>query len=445
MGVFFQAEDGIRDAQESRGLGDVYKRQQLEMDGAEDADESKEMFGGDMPGEETPAAPAEAELEAVLEGKEEEGAAEGEEEEDDDEESDEEDLGSLRLVSTTKERQKMGAHKEYVRPGYEKPDKPATPRAAGAEGVEGDDAAAPGEEGAKAEAAPEPEEGTFAISTIKQVTIKSVFEIDIDHLDEKPWRESGAILTDYFNYEFNEDTWRLYCQHQLEKRQEQNLAKGIQTFENRTMVPPPPPKQHMPGVSPWMRPGGSMQHPVQVPPPPPPDEPFTAASFTVLAGGPTESPAPAEESQPSGTVKQEPDPAEPHESKPHLGSSMPWKHPTGPNNQDQLWQDSGAQGNQGKGDYSGKGGAPGTTWQNQPSPQGGGKGPPGNWNAGSGPPGSWSSPAGKGKGGDGPPGRWNSGKGQRGCLLYTSDAADEEDSVDLGGRRIIYKKKRTTQ
>ena len=27
---FFQAEDGIRDAQESRGLGDVYKRQSLE-------------------------------------------------------------------------------------------------------------------------------------------------------------------------------------------------------------------------------------------------------------------------------------------------------------------------------------------------------------------------------------------------------------------------------
>src|SRR5664279_6235079 len=28
----------------------------------------------------------------------------------------------------------------------------------------------------------------------------------------------------------------------------------------------------------------------------------------------------------------------------------------------------------------------------------------------------------------------------RSCLLYTSDAADEEDSVDLGGRRIIKKK-----
>ena len=28
-----------------------------------------------------------------------------------------------------------------------------------------------------------------------------------------------------------------------------------------------------------------------------------------------------------------------------------------------------------------------------------------------------------------------------GCLLYTSDAADERSSVDLGGRRIIKKKK----
>ena len=30
------------------------------------------------------------------------------------------------------------------------------------------------------------------------------------------------------------------------------------------------------------------------------------------------------------------------------------------------------------------------------------------------------------------------------CLLYTSDAADERSSVDLGGRRIIKKKKKIT-
>ena len=29
------------------------------------------------------------------------------------------------------------------------------------------------------------------------------------------------------------------------------------------------------------------------------------------------------------------------------------------------------------------------------------------------------------------------------CLLYTSDAADERSSVDLGGRRIIKKKQMT--
>ena len=32
----------------------------------------------------------------------------------------------------------------------------------------------------------------------------------------------------------------------------------------------------------------------------------------------------------------------------------------------------------------------------------------------------------------------------RGCLLYTSDAADDLLCVDLGGRRLIKKKKQTT-
>ena len=31
------------------------------------------------------------------------------------------------------------------------------------------------------------------------------------------------------------------------------------------------------------------------------------------------------------------------------------------------------------------------------------------------------------------------------CLLYTSDAADERSSVDLGGRRIIKKKNTTVE
>ena len=35
--------------------------------------------------------------------------------------------------------------------------------------------------------------------------------------------------------------------------------------------------------------------------------------------------------------------------------------------------------------------------------------------------------------------------GLEACLLYTSDAADERSSVDLGGRRIIKKKKHVEQ
>ena len=39
------------------------------------------------------------------------------------------------------------------------------------------------------------------------------------------------------------------------------------------------------------------------------------------------------------------------------------------------------------------------------------------------------------------PARRATAAGHRRCLLYTSDAADERSSVDLGGRRIIKKKK----
>lgn len=42
----------------------------------------------------------------------------------------------------------------------------------------------------------------------------TAFQTDIDHLDEKPWRKPGAIISDYFNYGFNEETWRMYCAKQ---------------------------------------------------------------------------------------------------------------------------------------------------------------------------------------------------------------------------------------
>nr|KAF6386759.1 hypothetical protein mMyoMyo1_005184 [Myotis myotis] len=39
-------------------------------------------------------------------------------------------------------------------------------------------------------------------------------EVDLDSFEDKPWRKPGADLSDYFNYGFNEDTWKAYCEKQ---------------------------------------------------------------------------------------------------------------------------------------------------------------------------------------------------------------------------------------
>ncbi|EQB61197.1 polyadenylation factor i complex subunit fip1 [Vairimorpha apis BRL 01] len=45
----------------------------------------------------------------------------------------------------------------------------------------------------------------------------NLFEFDISKLDEKPWNKPGEDITDYFNYGFNETTWREYCDMQRGK------------------------------------------------------------------------------------------------------------------------------------------------------------------------------------------------------------------------------------
>ncbi|XP_061048290.1 pre-mRNA 3'-end-processing factor FIP1 isoform X30 [Eubalaena glacialis] len=41
-----------------------------------------------------------------------------------------------------------------------------------------------------------------------------LLEVDLDSFEDKPWRKPGADLSDYFNYGFNEDTWKAYCEKQ---------------------------------------------------------------------------------------------------------------------------------------------------------------------------------------------------------------------------------------
>uniref|UniRef100_UPI00358EC5AF uncharacterized protein n=2 Tax=Myxine glutinosa TaxID=7769 RepID=UPI00358EC5AF len=45
-----------------------------------------------------------------------------------------------------------------------------------------------------------------------------VLEVNFDSFDDKPWRKPGADVSDYFNYGFNEDTWKMYCGKQKSLR-----------------------------------------------------------------------------------------------------------------------------------------------------------------------------------------------------------------------------------
>eukprot|EP00063_Salmo_salar_P003494 XP_013978329.1 PREDICTED: pre-mRNA 3'-end-processing factor FIP1-like [Salmo salar] len=45
-----------------------------------------------------------------------------------------------------------------------------------------------------------------------------VLEVDVESFKEKPWRKHGSHLSDYFNYGFNEDSWKAYCENQRRLR-----------------------------------------------------------------------------------------------------------------------------------------------------------------------------------------------------------------------------------
>ncbi|CAO1444054.1 unnamed protein product [Diamesa hyperborea] len=63
--------------------------------------------------------------------------------------------------------------------------------------------------------------GKFNIEEFESVgTINgtAAHEFQIESIEDKPWRKPGADITDYFNYGFNEDTWRAYCERQKKMR-----------------------------------------------------------------------------------------------------------------------------------------------------------------------------------------------------------------------------------
>ena len=60
---------------------------------------------------------------------------------------------------------------------------------------------------------------------------KSVYDLEIGKLTEKPWLDRNADLSDYFNYGFNEETWKLYCERQKQMRLEASMLAKIKTVD----------------------------------------------------------------------------------------------------------------------------------------------------------------------------------------------------------------------
>ncbi|CAD26049.2 hypothetical protein [Encephalitozoon cuniculi GB-M1] len=52
---------------------------------------------------------------------------------------------------------------------------------------------------------------------------QNILDYDIESFTDKPWNKPGADITDYFNYGFNEMTWKEYCNMQKRKSE---FARG---------------------------------------------------------------------------------------------------------------------------------------------------------------------------------------------------------------------------
>ncbi|KAJ8560758.1 hypothetical protein K7X08_022618 [Anisodus acutangulus] len=61
---------------------------------------------------------------------------------------------------------------------------------------------------------------------------KTIFEVDIDGFEEKPWRLPGIDATDFFNFGLNEDSWKDYCKQLEHLRLESTMQGRIRVYES---------------------------------------------------------------------------------------------------------------------------------------------------------------------------------------------------------------------
>ncbi|KAJ4958831.1 hypothetical protein NE237_025942 [Protea cynaroides] len=61
---------------------------------------------------------------------------------------------------------------------------------------------------------------------------KTVFDIDIDSFEEKPWRHPGVDIADFFNFGLDEEKWRDYCRQLEQLRLEATMQSKIRVYES---------------------------------------------------------------------------------------------------------------------------------------------------------------------------------------------------------------------
>ncbi|GMP63890.1 hypothetical protein CsSME_00025394 [Camellia sinensis var. sinensis] len=61
---------------------------------------------------------------------------------------------------------------------------------------------------------------------------KTIFDVDVNSFEEKPWRLPGIDISDFFNFGMNEENWKDYCKQLEQLRLEATMQSKIRVYES---------------------------------------------------------------------------------------------------------------------------------------------------------------------------------------------------------------------
>ncbi|XP_059637784.1 FIP1[V]-like protein [Cornus florida] len=61
---------------------------------------------------------------------------------------------------------------------------------------------------------------------------KTIFDVEVESFEEKPWRLPGIDISDFFNFGLNEESWKSYCKQLEQLRLESTMQTKIRVYES---------------------------------------------------------------------------------------------------------------------------------------------------------------------------------------------------------------------